>query len=157
MLERAFAGMAGAILVDPSLVPLVRPHVAGCPDREVERILEVVLELYEDCDAVIDPQSVMTALGDHTARRRVVPLFEHAGAAESPRILLEGELKFLREREAERRRTDLYRRIAELEESLRTGAPSHDVQAAEQELERLLREVSELVRQQSYDSASASA
>lgn len=155
VLERAFAGMAGAILVDPSLVPLVRPHVAGCPDREVERILEVVLELYEDCDAVIDPQTVMTTLGDHTARRRVVPLFEHAGAAESPRILLEGELKFLREREAERRRTDLYRRIAELEESLRTGAPSHDVQAAEQELERLLREVSELVRPRSIDSASA--
>ncbi|MCA8980329.1 MAG: DNA primase [Planctomycetes bacterium] len=145
VLEKSFAGLAGAILMDDSLVPLVRPHVEDCPDQELKRILEVVLELYEDSEALIDPNTVMTALGAHPARRRVVPLFEHAGTAESPRILLEGELRFLRERKAERRKNFLLERIAELEGLIRTGTETELVEAAEQEIGELLREVSGLM------------
>lgn len=153
VLEKSFAGLAGAILLDDSLVPLVRPHVGDCPDEELKRILEVILELYEDSEALIDPSTVMTALGEHPARRRVVPLYEHAGTADSPRILLEGELRFLRERETERRKTYLHKRIAELEGLLRTGNETELVEAAEQELGELLREVSGLMSPQTQPSA----
>ena len=145
VLEKSYSGIAGAVLLDDSLVPLIRPLVGACPDAEVKRILEVVLELYEDCEAVIDPTSVITALGAHPARRRVVPLFEHADTAESPRILLEGELRFLREREAERRRTYLHTRMTELEGLIRVGADREVVTQAERELGELLLEVSGLM------------
>lgn len=148
VLEKSFAGLTGAILLDDSLVPLVRPHVSDCPNQELKRILEVVLELYEDSEALIDPTTVMTALGAHPARRRVVSLFEHAGTAESPRILLEGELRFLRDRKAERRKTYLLKRIAELEDLLRTGTASELVDAAERELGELLQEISGLMSPQ---------
>jgi DNA primase len=153
VLEKSFAGLAGAILMDDSLVPLVRPFVADCPDSDLKRILEVILELYEDSEALIDPTSVMTALGAHPARRRVVSLFEHAGTADSPRILLEGELRFLRDRKAERRKTYLHQLIADLEGLTRTGTESDLVEAAERELGELLREVSELMSSQTQASA----
>ena len=153
VLEKSFAGLAGAILLDDSLVPLVRPHVADCSDPDLKRILEVILELYEDSEALIDPTTVMTALGAHPARRRVVPLFEHAGTADSPRILLEGELRFLRDRKAERRKTYLHQRITELEGLLRTGNETDLVEAAERELGELLREVSGLMNPQAQASA----
>lgn len=91
----AWSHIAGALLADASLVPLARPRIPHCPEPDLQRILGAILELCEDEDADVDATAVMTRLVDHPARDRVVPLLEWARRAESPRVLLEGQLAFL--------------------------------------------------------------
>jgi len=94
-IREAWSHIAGALLADPSLVPLARPRIPLCPDSDVQRILDAVLELCADPDADVDASAVMNRLADDPVRDRVVPLLEWARAAESPRVLLEGQLAFL--------------------------------------------------------------
>ena len=58
-------------------------------------------------DSTIDCASILALLGDDPARALVVPLYEHARAAESARVLLEGQLRFLRTRALEEKRRAL--------------------------------------------------
>jgi len=157
-LARIFGELVGALLLDASLVPLVRPHVELCQDQDLARLLEVVLEMYEDLDAVIDASSVLTALGDHPARRRVATLVEHASLATSPQVLLEGSLASLRRRTDGRREAQLRIRFNELEQFIQNAA-GEAAQTARQEQECVLEELTELLRKgrapqdQSPDSA----
>jgi thioredoxin-like negative regulator of GroEL len=132
--------------VDSSLVPLVRPEVELCQDEDLGRILEVVLEMYEDLDAVIDTSSVLTALGEHPARKRVASLAEHASHAASPKELLEGGLENLRRRRARRREEELRRRFLELETSIEEAVDGTAREHARSDQERVLAELEELLR-----------
>jgi hypothetical protein len=93
--REAWSQIAGALLADASLVPLARARMRSCPDPDLQRILTAILELCADERAEVDAASVMNLLEDHPARDRVVPLLEWARRAESPRVLLEGQITFL--------------------------------------------------------------
>jgi hypothetical protein len=111
----AWTGIVGALLADASLIPLARSSLGKCVDRDLARVLEALLELYGEEDADVDAGSVMNRLADHPARDRVVPLLERARVAESPRALLEGELRFLSARELEKERARLEGELREEE------------------------------------------
>jgi DNA primase len=93
--REAWSHIAGALLADASLVPLARPRIPLCPDPELRRILDAILELCAEEEGDVDAAAVMNRLVDHPSRDRVVPLLEWARRAESPRVLLEGQLAFL--------------------------------------------------------------
>src|SRR5262249_35857818 len=104
VVNRAWGEIAGAVLADPSLVPLVRDAAARCPDAAVGAILATILRLYGEEDASIDESAVLNLLADHPARALVQPLCEKARAAESPRSQLEGAQRALAL--SEKRRAD---------------------------------------------------
>jgi DNA primase len=113
MLRRAFADMIGALLCDASLVPLARPFVEMCPEPALSAVLQTIMVLYADADATIDAASVMAALGENEARNCVVPIHEHAAKADSPRALLDGQLKYLKSRRLDLEARELERELAE--------------------------------------------
>lgn len=139
--RRAFEGLAGAVILDSSLLPLVRPFVAPCPDAELKFVLECILELYEDEDASIDANAVLAQLGDHPARARVALLIEYASAADSPKVLLDGELSYLRRRQLEFEKRRIQRQISELELAVSEGRDD-----ARESLSELLERLSEIHR-----------
>jgi hypothetical protein len=110
---RAYRGLIGAVLVDSSLWPLVRPVVEACPDADLAAVLAAIGTLYGDEEATIDAGSVVIALGDHPARRLVPRLFDYARQAEDPKSLLDGELRFLQRQALEREKRALLARIKE--------------------------------------------
>lgn len=117
---RAFRGIVGAVLVDPSLLPLARPVAEHCRDPHLSAVLAALADLYGDEDAELDATSVVVRLGDHPARDAVAGLLEYASAAEDPKNLLDGELDFLRRRAIEREKRALVERIrAEGDEAVR--------------------------------------
>jgi DNA primase catalytic core len=143
---KLFNELIGAVLLDSSLVPLVRQHADLCADEDLVRILEVILVMYDDYDAVIDANSVLTALGDHPARKKVTSLVEHASRAASPKDLMEGTLENLRRRREGRREEELKSRFLELELNIAEAAPGAAA-AAEQEQIAVLAELKEVMRQ----------
>jgi DNA primase len=151
--RRAYEGLARAVLLDESLVPVVRPHVEACPDPDLQRILEVVVQLYEADEEAISPSLVLTHLGDHPARRLVSGLAQSAEGLESPQALLEAELEFLNRRQREQRKRELTRRILELQDAIdqaslvpeREGGGAEELEAARDELERLRQEHAQLM------------
>ncbi len=145
-LLKLFNELIGAVLLDASLVPLVRQHADLCADEDLVRILEVILDMYEDLDAVIDASSVLTALGDHPARKKVTSLVEHASRAASPKDLLEGSLENLRRRLEGRREEELKKRFLELEQCIADAAPGA-AEAARQEQESVLAELKAVLLQ----------
>lgn len=96
--RQAFEALIGALLCDASLVPLARPYFELCPFADLAAVLAAISALHSDEDALIDAGSVMDALGENPARNCVVPIHEHASSAESPRALLDGQLKYLKVR-----------------------------------------------------------
>jgi DNA primase len=88
-MEDAFALLIGALLLDNSLVPVHAALVEQCPAGDLATIFRALLELYENepSDQPIDAARVMTALGDHPCRDRVVALELRAEGAESPQVL----------------------------------------------------------------------
>jgi len=136
---RAFGGIVAAVLADASLVPLVRPLAADCPEQDLHAILQAVLELYEDEEALIDASSVIVQLGEHPARNRVASLVEHARGAEDIKSLFDGSLHFLRERALATEKQELLRRIEDSESASREGD-----EAATKELEGLLSRLKEI-------------
>ena len=117
--REAWRGVVGAVLLDESLIPAVRPRVAACPDTDLKEVLETVLDMVEDEESEIDAPTVISALGEHPARALVVGLVESARQKEGARALLEGEFAFLDKLERSERENDLRHRIAELEQSER--------------------------------------
>ncbi len=100
LVRSAWEQIVGSLLVDPGLLPLVHSSAFACPVPELARLLEVLAALHADDDALIDCASILSQLGDDPARLCVVPLYEHARKAESPRLLLDGQLRFLSARAA---------------------------------------------------------
>lgn len=114
-LVRAFEELVGALLLDASLVPLVRAEREACPDDELGRIFDAVLALYADENAVPDETGVLNLLGEDPARARVVPLAESARLAETPRVQLDGALVRLKRVRLQRRGDELAARLREAE------------------------------------------
>ncbi|MBK7877863.1 MAG: toprim domain-containing protein [Planctomycetes bacterium] len=118
LVRESFGRLIGALVLDPSLVPLARPTRERCADAELAVIFDALLALYADENSVIDENALLGLLGEHPAHHRVVPLVEDARNAESPRELVEGELRFLdtleRRRQAEQLLADARRFDAEL-------------------------------------------
>ncbi len=100
----AFGDLTGAVLLDNSVIPIVHEWFGRSPDPEIAEILRIVLELYEttDDEAPIDASRVLTELGEHPARDRVVPLAERAGRAETTFQVAEGAARRLKQIAAER-------------------------------------------------------
>jgi len=100
----AYSLLIGALLLDNSLVPLYTHLADGCPEGELAALFRTLLELYEhdESGAPIDASALMTALGDHPARVRVVALATMAEQAESPAILARDQARFLERVRAER-------------------------------------------------------
>jgi DNA primase len=115
LLVRAFEDIVGAILLDASLVPMARPYRDQCPSPNLARVFDTVLELYADENALIDAGSVLNQLGDDEARHCVVPIVERAGAADSPRSLLDGQLRYLRTRALKLKNNGLVREVIDEE------------------------------------------
>lgn len=137
----AYKAAVGAVLEDPALVPRVRLWAPRCPSAGLKAVLEVLLELFEDDDAELDPSAVMTALGDHPVRDRVLDLVEHARSSDfPPHQLLDENLAFL---EQHARRIE-QRRLQALVGDLSARAETDP--GAQAELERALTQLTELSR-----------
>ena len=138
----AYKAAVGAALVDPSLIPRIRPLLASCPSPGLAAVVEVLLELFEDEDSEIGVDAVLTALGDHPVRSHVPALDDYARKADYPPLqLLDRSLEFLASyaHQAEKRR--LQRRIGELQRAADAG----DSQAT-RELDSTLAKLAELHR-----------
>ncbi|MFT5051485.1 MAG: DNA primase [Chlamydiales bacterium] len=120
-LESAWRGLVGALMLDASLVPLVKPWRSSCPYEEMTVILDTVMALYEQEDAVIDAQNVMDALAEHPARQHVALMARYASEAEAPESLLSGEISYLERRQSEREKRSILNRINELERASENG------------------------------------
>ncbi len=100
----AFAEIAGACMIDNSLIPAFESWFARCEDARVAPLFEAIRELYADEDDArpIDAARVMDALGDDPARQHVVRIEELARLADSAQALARGAVRFLEQRERER-------------------------------------------------------
>ncbi len=133
---RAWESVLGAVLVDASLLPLARPHLAGCADPALATVFEHLLALYADVEATIDEASILTSLTDHPARARVEPCAALARSAESPRLLLDGALRCLHERALNAEKALLTASISDLEPRAAVGE-EEAVRALDEALRRL--------------------
>lgn len=126
--RKAWGEIAGALLLDPSLVPLVSELVCRCDPSEggpaasrsedIHRVLGTIMELHADLDAEIHEGTVMTALGSDPAREIVGRIVQHAEGADSPKALLEEAVRVLKRTELERERDQLQVRLgAETQDS----------------------------------------
>lgn len=118
----AWGEIAGALLLDPSLIPMAGDWVGKCPSKDIHRVLEAIAGLHEDLDAEINVDTVMTALGEDPSRALVGRIVHHAEGADSPRALLDGALHFIKRKELEAERDDIQERLAaaDTQESERT-------------------------------------
>jgi len=110
--RKVWGEIAGALLIDPSLVPMAGDWVKKCPLEDIHRVLEAIAGLHEDLDAEINVDTVMTALGDDPARDLIGRIVHHAEGADSPRALLDGALHFLKRTQLEGERDDLQERLS---------------------------------------------
>lgn len=123
LLASAWEQIVGALLVDPGLWPLLESAPHACPVPELARLLELLGALQSDENALIDCATLLSRLGDDPARLRVVPLYEHARKAESPRLLLDGQLRFLAARAA----AEKARRLAAEVDAAPADGREHDL------------------------------
>lgn len=134
-LVRAFEGLVGALLCDASLVPLARPYRERCPDTELARIFDVVLELFADEDAHVDLTAVIDALAGDPLRDRVAVLYQREQTAESPRASLQGNIRYIQSRSEKLARLRVQGELAARERTLREAdggdAAVHDPIALE--------------------------
>src|SRR5262249_6838212 len=112
----AYELLLGALLLDNSLVPLYRPLVAQCPGGEggeLELFFRTLLELYErdESGAPIDASALLSAIGEHPARARLVELVRLASEAESAELLARDQARWIervrRDQELESMKTAL--------------------------------------------------
>lgn len=111
--RKAWGQIAGALLLDPSLVPIAAPWVKRCESEDIQRVLEAILELHADIDADITPGTVMTALVGHPAREIVGKIVQHSESAESPRLLLDDAISFLKRTKLEAERANIQVRLSD--------------------------------------------
>ena len=133
--RRAWGELAGAALLDATLLPLVRPWIGACPDAELAAILGAIAAAADRSGQAPDESGVLTELGEHPARRLVGPILSHASRAESPLALFEGATQYLahsRGREGVR----LQKTVA-----LHEAESDADLERTERELHRRLREM----------------
>lgn len=110
--RKAWGQIAGALLLDSSLVPIASPWVKRCESEDIQRVLEAILELHADIEAEITPGTVMTALVDHPSREIVGKIVQHSESAESPRLLLNDAISFLKRTYLEAERDTIQARLS---------------------------------------------
>jgi DNA primase len=91
----AYEDLVGAALLEPELALRLGRHAESCPEEDLRRILEALVDLCAGAGAGVGVDRVLIELGEHPARERVVPLLERAATAESPRELFEGAARAL--------------------------------------------------------------
>jgi len=97
----AYEDLVGAALLEPRLAGRLARHAECCPEEDLRRILEALVDLCAEGGAgERGVDRVLLELGEHPSRERVVPLLERAATAESPWDLFEGAARAL-ERSAE--------------------------------------------------------
>ncbi|MCH2106293.1 MAG: DNA primase [Planctomycetes bacterium] len=112
-LRMAWGELAGAMLLDPSLIPMAGERIGECPSSDIHQVLKVLAELHADLDAEIHEGSVLTEMGtDETARALVGRIVQHAERGESPRLLFDGALLFIKRTALELERDDIQERLA---------------------------------------------
>lgn len=114
-LKNAYMDAVGAALVDTSLIPRIQPLVPVCPHPGLTSIMGALCALWDDEDAELSVDAVMTHLGDDPVRGSVSWLVQHVHNAESPLSLLEGALEVLRNDAYQRRLNAAQSLVAELE------------------------------------------
>jgi hypothetical protein len=124
----AYADLAGAALIRPELARHVDRHAELCPDDDLRRILEALVDVRARGEEP-NVDRVLAELADHPARHRVVSLVERAAAADDPAELFRGAAGCLERREQEHR---IREQIAEIR-------PDDPEQARLAELHRELR------------------
>jgi DNA primase len=131
--ERAYRALLGAMLLDNSLIPLHREVAAGVPEGELAVILDALLDLYDhgELDRRIDADALITRLGPHPARTRVLDLEELARTAESPAQLALDQVHWLERRERELG-------LARLRERLTSDQPASGAEQVPEEILRSL-------------------
>lgn len=120
-IKNAYMDAIGAALVDTSLIPRVQPMVAVCPHPGLGAILQALCRLWDDEDAELTVDAVLTELGDHPVRGNVAWLVQHVHNAESPLSLLEGALEVLRQDAYQKRVKAARDLVAELEREQATS------------------------------------
>jgi hypothetical protein len=113
--RKAWGQIAGALLLDPSLVPIAAPWAKRCESEDILRVLEAILELHADIEADITPGTVLTALVGHPSRDIVGKLVQHAEGAESPKHLLDDAIGYLKRTQLEAERASIQARLSERE------------------------------------------
>ena len=113
--RKAWGQIAGALLLDPSLVPIAAPWAKRCESEDISRVLEAILELHADIEADITPGTVLTALAEHSSRDIVGKLVQHAEGAESPKHLLDDAISYLKRTQLEAERASIQERLSERE------------------------------------------
>lgn len=89
----AYKAAVGSVLMDPALIPRIRPLLETYPNASLKAVLGAILVLYEDEDALIDESSVMTQLGADPVRNHVSSLVAYAAQTGlPPHELLEASL-----------------------------------------------------------------
>lgn len=141
LVRESFGRLIGALVLDPSLVPLARASRERLADLELAAIFDALLALYADENATIDEGALLSVLGEHPARHRVVPMVEAARTADSPRELVEGELRFLQEQERKLQRAELQARIIE-QEHASLHAEGEDARIARERADELVQRLS---------------
>ena len=96
----AYEDLVGAALLDAGLAERLARHAELCPEEDLRRILEALVDARAGGEHLVD--RVLVELGEHPARDQVVPLLERAATAEDPAELFEGAARRL-ERSAEER------------------------------------------------------
>jgi DNA primase len=139
----AYARLLGAILLDNSLAALVRPWLEGCPEPRVSHALVTFFELYDSEDGVISEGLLLSSLLEHPARPLVIKAVELASTAETPRELVNGELRFLEENRIQTRRAALTDAMGEAQRRMAAGD-----EQAEEHWRAQARELTQLGNQQ---------
>ena len=142
----AFGGLLGAMLLDNSLIPVYGEWVEQCPDEDLALLLRTVHELYENDESgePIHAGLLMTELGDHPVRDRVVALEARARTAESPMVLARDQDAWLRRRMEER---DVLRMRQKLRQTEHASPRSHQETEGAADPNELLRSLHQKLRQ----------
>ncbi|MFT4542082.1 MAG: DNA primase [Planctomycetota bacterium] len=136
-----FRDLIGAVLVDPSLIPLARPWAEECPFEDLACVLFALLELYEDPEMEIGIGRVLTHLQDSPACHCVAPIAEHASRADNPRALIDGAILSLTDSTRRVQSNRIASRLNELSPAIEHGDP-----AAAEEAKNLTQQLTALQR-----------
>ncbi len=110
----AYKAAVGSVLMDPALVPRIRPLSRSCPNVGLTAVMDAILALYEDEDALIDESSVMTQLGADPVRNHVSSLVTYASQTSlPPHELLDASLSTLDDLSRRRELGDLQARSSD--------------------------------------------
>jgi len=135
---RVYGALIGALLLDNSLIPLYADRLSECPAGDLQVIATALLAVHARAlDEPIHAGSLLTELGDHPARHRILDLEEEARRAESPQDLARDQEQWLERRKREYALAELRAELARSQEARgRTGAENDVLRSLHAELRK---------------------